>query len=275
MVGDNMHELRRLVFYNPIAYFSFLLYLLLGLHDQTMQNRIFIIFIPIILLFLTMVIFRTKSNPQLKKIISYSIPDFIVRLISLELCVVGSVFCQSRLGLTIVLSLLIVLFAINLTLEKIMSIRMNRYVDTKENSIVISRGRSQVLVSLGVSYVETILLLFMLLFPYNITSSMSISTYFIWGSLLVILMLLYVRQTLHTLYGFYKKEKDVRYFFVIENAGVYALLIMLSLYGYCLGFSTFADGVFYITSMLLLLPRQIFRRKRLLGYNEFRGGRNV
>ncbi len=270
-----MHELRRLVFYNPIAYFSFLLYLLLGLNEQTVQNRLFIIFIPIILLFLTMVIFRTKSNPQLKKIISYSIPDFFVRLISLELCVVGSMFCQSRLGLTLVLCLLIVLFGINLTLEKIMSIRINRYVNPKENDIVTSYGKSQVLVSLGVSYVETILLLFMLLFPYNITSSMSISTYIIWGSLLVIVMLVYIRQTIHTLYGFYKKEKDVRYFFIIENVGVFALLIMLSLYGYSLGFSTFADGVFYITSMLLLLPRQIFRRKRLLDYNKSRGGRNV
>ncbi len=255
-----MHELRRLFWFNIIAYFSFLLYLLLGLNKHTSQHRIFLIVIPITLLILTLFIFVSKRDQRLVYIKYYTIPDFIVRLVSLELCVVGSVFCHDFLGLTIVLMVLIVLFAINLTLEKTMSIRITHYPQNTDN---IMEDKGQVLVSLGVSYVETILLLFMLLFPYNLTSSMNISGYVVWGSVLMVLLLFYIRRTLLTLYAFYKKEREVRHFFIVENAGVFALLIILSLYGYFLGFTTIADGIFYLSSLLLLLPRQIIRMRRL------------
>lgn len=268
-----MYKLRRLYYLNLIAYGSFLIYFLLGLHQSTFQHRIYFLFIPVVLLFFSLFIFDSTRDYRLKYIRFYSVPDFVVRLISLELCVVGSMFSKSRLGLTMVLITFIILFAINLSLEKLMSIGIHRHNERVDNRDKYTEENGLAIISIGMSYVETILLLFMLLLPFNLTSSLEVSGYIIWASFFVVLLSFYIRQTLQTLYKYYKKEKDVRHFLLLENGSILLLFIGLSLYGYFLGFSTFADGIFYLTSLLMLLPRQITRIKRLSDYNEARGGK--
>ena len=267
-----MRELRRLSWYNITAYFSFLLYLLLGLNGQTIQYRIYLIGLPVFLLLVTLFIIVSFKDSSFVHIKIYCIMDFAVRLISLELCVVGSVFSYNRLRLTIVLAILIVLLTINLTLEKSMSIRLNRY---QENQEYASTGQGHALISLGVSYLETVLLLFLLLFPYNLRPSMKLSSTLMWGGLFVVLLVLYIRLTIHSLIKFYKNEKEARFFFIIENVGVFVLLACLSLYGYFFDFITITDVVFYFVSMLMLVPRQVSRIRRLVAYNQQIGGNHV
>lgn len=270
-----MHELRLLFRYNIIAYLCFLLYLLLGLNPQMVEYRIYFIFVPVVALLMTLCVFNIKKNKSLVIIRAYGIFDFCIRGLSLGVCLLGYRFSNTRLGLTALLVVLIVLFAINLTFEKIMSIRMNRYLAKSKNVSRKREGERQVLISIGISYVETIILLFMLLLPFNLEKGMGFSSYIIWGSIFSVLLLLYIRQTLISLYGFYKKEKEVRVHFIMENISIGVLLIGLSLYGYYFGFSTTADGIFYMTTMLSLIPRQVAREQRLRVHNFTRRERQV
>lgn len=270
-----MRELRKVYRYNIIAYLSFLLYLLLGMIKQIEKYKAYYMILPIVAFLMTLCIFNTHRNKSLVIVRPYGIFDFCIRGLGLGVCHMGNRYCHTRLGLTAELVVLIVLFATNLTFEKIMSIRMNRYIAKLKKVGRPPEGECQVMISIGTSYIETIILLFMLLMPFNLHKGQGFSAYIIWGSVLSVLLLIYIRQTLVTLYGFYKKEKEVRGHFITENVSIGVLLLGLSVFGYYYGFSTIADGVFYMTAMLALIPRQVARNERLREHNETRGSRHI
>ncbi len=263
-----MYQLQLLCQYNIFAYASFLLYMLLRFSSTNIIMQIIMIFVLAFSLFLTSNTLRLIKDKCLANIKLYCITDCVVRILGLLLCIAGKLFGQSKLAITLQIAVLITLFACNLTVEKIMSIRIQRYIKKDIHVGSEEKRKQPIVISIGVSYMETIYLFYMLLLPFNMHSGMRVGYYIVWMCVLLCLLMLYIRQTLRTLYHFYKKEKEVRHTVITENSSILLLLAGLSLYGYYYGFVTFADGLFYLTSLLLLLPRQFSRMKRLAMLNE-------